>query len=141
MPQPIELIKKLQIRSGARLWLVNVPRAIAEEITAGGAVEPVHAGEDFDGAIAFCETAAELESFAGQILERLPEDGLLWFAYRKGEAAVESGLNRDKGWESVYARGLRPVRQIAFDGTWSGLRFRPAAKVKAKEGSRFASTQ
>ncbi|WP_052731640.1 hypothetical protein [Devosia geojensis] len=138
MPQPTDLLKKLQIKSGARLWLVNVPREIAEELTAGAEVEPVRAGEDFDGAIAFCETIAELESFSAQILKRLPEDGLLWFAYRKGEAAAESGFNRDKEWESVYARSLRPVRQIAFDHTWSGVRFRPAAKVKAKEGSRFS---
>jgi hypothetical protein len=138
MPQPTDLLKKLQIKSGARVWLVNVPQVIAEELTAGAEVEPVHAGEDFDGAIAFCESVAELESFAARILEKLPEDGLLWFAYRKGEAAVESGFNRDKGWEGVYSRGLRPVRQIAFDGTWSGVRFRPAKLVKAKEGSRFS---
>jgi hypothetical protein len=137
MPQPIELIKKLQIKSGARLWFVNVPRPIAEELTAGGAIEPVQAGEDFDGAIAFCETITELDSFCAQILQRLPEDGLLWFAYRKGEAAQASGFNRDKGWESVNAQGLRPVRQVSIDETWSGVRFRPVAKVKAKPDSTF----
>lgn len=137
MTEPTELLKKLQIKAGARLWLINVPQDMAEVISAGAEVEPVHMGEPFDGAIAFCATPAEVEAFTGQILERLPEDGLLWFAYRKGEMAKVSGLSRDEGWAALERAGLRPVRSVAIDEEWTGLRFRPKALVKAKEGSRF----
>ena len=133
-----ELIKKLQVKAGVKLWLINVPRDIAEALTAGAEVEPVKPGESYDGVIAFCETPAEVDSFARQALDGLPEDGLLWFAYRKGEAAKESGLSRDEGWQSLGAEGFRPVRSVAIDDTWTGIRFRPKALVKAKEGSRFA---
>jgi hypothetical protein len=132
------LLKKLQIKAGARLWLVNVPLAIAETLTAGAEVEPVKPGEPCDGVIAFCENPAEVEAFAKQATAQLPEDGLLWFAYRKGDAANASGLNRDVGWASLGELGFRPVRSISFDDTWSGIRFRPFDKVKAKEGSTFA---
>jgi hypothetical protein len=138
MPASTELLKKLQIKSGARLWFVNVPRPIAETLTAGAEVEPVPAGAPCDGVIAFCETPAEVAAFTKQALEVLPEDGLLWFAYRKGDKAKASGLTRDSGWEALDNAGFRPVRSVAIDDTWTGLRFRTHEKVKAKPGSRFA---
>ncbi|HEY9011500.1 MAG TPA: hypothetical protein VIN06_10810 [Devosia sp.] len=136
MTESTELLKKLQVKAGARLWLVNVPQAIAEALTAGAEVEPVKHGEPCDGVIAFCETPAEVAAFSAQALEVLPEDGLLWFAYRKGEKA--GGLSRDEGWQALAAAGYRPVRSISINDTWTGLRFRERAKVKAKEGSQFA---
>lgn len=138
MTEATGLLKKLQIKSGARLWLINVPREIAETLTAGAEVEPVRHDEPCDGVIAFCENPAEVESFARQAIARLPEDGLLWFGYRKGDAAKASGLNRDVGWVSLGDLGFRPVRSISFDDTWTGIRFRRFEKVKAAEGSTFA---
>lgn len=138
MTESTELLKKLQVKAGAKLWLINVPSGIAEALTAGAEVEPVKPGEPCSGVIAFCETPAEVASFAGQALKALPEDGLLWFAYRKGDAAKQSGLSRDDGWQALADAGYRPVRSIAIDDTWTGIRFREKAKVKAKEGSQFA---
>lgn len=138
MTASAELLKKLQIKSGARLWFVNVPPPIAETLTAGAEVEPVQAGSPCDGVIAFCETPAEVAVFTRQALEVLPEDGLLWFAYRKGDPAKASGFNRDSGWEAMGTAGFRPVSSVAIDDTWTGLRFRAHDKVKAKPGSRFA---
>jgi hypothetical protein len=138
MVESTELLKKLQIKAGSRLWLINVPSDIAETLTAGAEVEPVKAGDPYDGAIAFCETPAEVEVLAGRAVAALPEDGLLWFAYRKGEAAKASGLNRDSGWKALDEAGYRPVRSVSIDETWSGVRFREKAKVKAKPGSKFA---
>jgi hypothetical protein len=132
MAESTELIKKLQVKSGAKLWLVNVPEPFAMALTAGAEVETVKAGEPFDGAIAFCENPTEVASFASHILPKLPPDGLLWFAYRKGDAAKKSGLSRDTGWEPVFAAGYTTVRSISFDETWTGLRFREMARVKTK---------
>jgi hypothetical protein len=132
MLDSVELLKKLQIRSGARLWLINVPERIAEALTAGAEVEPVGHGEAFDGAIAFCANPTEVARFVTQILPGLPEDGLLWFAYRKGDAAKASGLSRDAGWSALNTAGFNPVRSIAFDEEWTGLRFRHDSMVKAR---------
>jgi hypothetical protein len=135
MTVPTELIKKLQVKAGAKLWLINVPRAVAEALTSGAEVEVVPGGEGCTGVIAFCETPAEIGAFIAQVLEKLPEDGLLWLAYRKGNPA----FNRDRGWDALGEHGLRPVRQVAVDEVWSALRLRPTALVKAKPGSRFAA--
>ncbi len=139
MTASAELLKKLQIKAGARLLLINVPRPLAETLTAGAEVEPVKFGEPFDGAIAFCENPTEVTAFAEQIVSALPRDGLLWFAYRKGAAGKTAGLTRDQGWNALEQAGLRPVRSISFDDEWTGLRFRPVEDVKAKPGSRFSA--
>ncbi|ODT80271.1 MAG: hypothetical protein ABS76_16375 [Pelagibacterium sp. SCN 64-44] len=138
MSAPTELLHKLQIKAGSRLWLINVPQAVAEEITAGAEVEPVHEKDEYDGALVFIESVRDIEALTPRILAEMPPDGLLWMAYRKGPAAKESGLNRDKGWDALDQAGWRPVRQVAIDDEWSAVRFRPKALVKAKAGSRFA---
>ena len=76
MTESAELLKKLQVKAGTKLWLVNVPQAIAEALTAGAEVEPVKHGDPCDGVIAFCETPAEVAAFSAQALEMLPEGGL-----------------------------------------------------------------
>ena len=138
MTAPTELLHRLQIKAGAKLWLINVPQEIAEEITAGAEVELVHGDSYYDGVLACFAGPAEVEAMIPRILGELPPDGLLWVAYRKGQAGKEAGLTRDTGWAPLEAKGLRPVRAVALDEEWSALRFRPREKVKAKEGSQFA---
>ncbi len=47
-----------------------------------------------------------------------------WAAYPKKTSGIDTDITRDHGWEALNAAGLRPVRQIAIDDTWSALRFR-----------------
>ena len=137
MTAPTELLHKLQVRAGAKLWLINVPRVLAEELSAGAEVEIVHEKDAYDGVLAFFETPAEVPARVPRILKEMPPDSLLWVAYRKGAAGKEAGLNRDTGWDALGEAGWRPVRQVAIDDEWSGLRFRPSERVKAAPGSRF----
>ena len=126
----VELLKKLQVKVGARLWLINVPRPIAEAITAGAEIETVKDGEPCDGVIAFAANPTEVVTMAVQALKVVPRDGLLWFAYRKGAAAKTSGLSRDTGWEPLRDAGWDTVRSISIDESWTGLRFRPVDLIK-----------
>ncbi len=138
MSAPTELLRKLQIIAGSKIWMINVPQAIAEEISAGAEVEPVHEKDAYDGVLAFFTSASEVESVVPRILAELPSDGLLWVAYPKGETGKDAGISRDTGWSPLESAGWRPVRQVAIDAQWSALRFRPRTLVKAQEGSRFA---
>ena len=138
MTAPTELLHKLQVRAGAKLWLINVPRVLAEELSAGAEVEIVHEKDAYDGVLAFFETPAEVPALVPRILKEMPRDGLLWVGYRKGAAGKAAGLNRDTGWDVLDEAGWRPVRAISIDDEWSGLRFRPADLVKSAPGSRFA---
>ncbi|KKB09504.1 hypothetical protein [Devosia chinhatensis] len=119
MTPPTELLRKLQVRSGTRLWLINVPQHIAEEISAGAEVEPVHEKDAYDGVLAFFESASEMDSMADRILAEMPPDGLLWIAYRKSAAPLGP-----KGDLSVLERaGWRPVSEVAIDAEWSAHHF------------------
>lgn len=122
------LLRKLQIKRGARVVLMGAPTAVEAAIEA--AVTLTEPGQGCDAAIAFCESPADVTAFAPQALTGLVEDGLLWFAFRKGAAGKASGLGRDVGWGALTALGYRPVRSIAFDDDWSGLRFRENWRVK-----------
>jgi len=127
-----ELRKKLQVKVGARLLLVNVPQPFSAALVADTDVLSVAPGEAFDGALVFCEAPADVEAAVPSIIPALPADGLLWFAYRKGAAAKKSGLSRDVGWSSLLALGFETVRSIAFDEEWTGLRFRQSSAVNAR---------
>jgi hypothetical protein len=85
-----------------------------------------------DAALAFCDGPNDVARFAPLAIKGLAEDGPLWFAWRKGAAAKQSGLSRDVGWAPLDDLGYRGVRSIAFDDAWSGLRFREAWRVKTQ---------
>jgi hypothetical protein len=129
MVESAALIKKLQIKAGSRLWLINVPEAVAQALTAGAEIEPVKPGEACDGVIAFAHNPLEAEKMGRQAIAALGADGLLWMAYRKGAAGKTSGLTRDTGWEPLRAAGWDTVRSVSIDDEWTGLRFRPAALI------------
>jgi hypothetical protein len=132
MAESTDLIKKLQIKPGARLWLVNVPPAIAKLVAAGEGIETLKSAAGCTAILAFAENPAEVEKFGKHAIAALPPDGLLWFAYRKGDAAKKSGLSRDEGWTALADADWRPVRSIAIDNIWTGLRFKPVESVKSK---------
>jgi hypothetical protein len=111
--------------------LIGSPADI--EAALHGAVRLTEPGQACDAALSFCNSPADVAAFAPQALTGLVDDGVLWFAYRKGAAATQSGLNRDVGWAALKDLGYRPVRSIAVDEAWTGLRFRETWRVKARE--------
>ncbi len=123
-----DLLRRLQIKPGARVVLMGAPAAVEAAIES--AVKLTEPGQACDAAIAFCESPADVAAFTPQALTGLIVDGVLWFAFRKGAAGKKSGLSRDVGWGALNGLGYRPVRSIAFDDDWSGLRFREARLVK-----------
>lgn len=125
-----DLLRKLQIKPGARLRLIAAPAEIQAALAAN--VTLVEGGLACDAALAFCETPEDVPRHAKDAMGGLVPDGLLWFAYRKGAAAKQSGLGRDVGWSALGEAGYRGVRSIALDETWTGIRFREISKVKSR---------
>ena len=129
MAETADLIKKLQIKPGTRLWLINAPDDFAGVLRAASEITIVKAGAPCTAVLAFAQSPAEASAHTDKALRVLPADGLLWLAYRKGAAAKASGLSRDTGWSALTAAGWTPVRSISIDDVWTGLRFRPVALV------------
>ena len=131
------LIKKLQLKPGLRTLFLNAPGGYVASLGAppdGVALIDGPAGT-LDFVQLFVRDSTELTTHAPAALAAIKPDGMLWIAYPKQSARVKTDVTRDRGWEPITARGLRPVTQIAIDETWSALRWRPVELVKSSKES------
>jgi hypothetical protein len=83
----------------------------------------------FDFVHLFVKVRKELDQFIDRVLQAVEYDTLLWTSYPKGTSRVKTDLNRDKLWESLKEKGIRPVTQVSIDNVWSAMRFRPLEQV------------
>lgn len=120
------LAKKLQIRLGYTVLLLNAPAGIEELLSPlpGDVTVVKDAKGKVDFVLSFVKSSEELTSSAKQIKEMLAEDIVLWFAYPKLSSKITSDLTRDRGWQPIYDMGFDGVASVAIDSTWSGVRFR-----------------
>lgn len=110
-----DLAKKLQLRDRG-IRVVNAPGDLDIDL-------PKATGPN-DGVLLFVRSRAELDERAEVALAAARADRPAWIAYPKA-GQLGTDLNRDRLWEALEGKGVRPVRQIAIDGVWSALRFRP----------------
>ena len=114
---------KLQLGYGETLEVLDAPPEVAPEVSD-------LAGPETAGVLAFVTSSEDVARHATALAQAAADaDGLAWAAYPKKSSAVESDITRDHGWEALSAEGLRPVRQVAIDDTWSALRFRRTEHV------------
>ena len=114
----MSLAKKLQIKAGQKVRLVNAPKGFSLDA-------PTTKAASADVVLVFAKNKAELDKRATSALEAAREDRLSWIAYPKA-GQLDTDLNRDILWKVLETAGVRPVRQVALDAVWSALRFRPA---------------
>ena len=129
------LAKKLQLRPGQTLRALHAPEGFTAEVPGAGGREVSPAGEPASAAthtpaaatLVFVTTFAQAEERVAPAVVAALADDLAWVAYPKA-GRLGTDLNRDSLAAFMTARGVRPVRQVAIDDTWSALRFRPAAR-------------
>jgi hypothetical protein len=116
----MELTAKLQLRPGQRVEGVLVPESVASVLTLSSD------NDDLEGSalLVFVADRSTLEEHRTQIIESAIGDRLTWVSYPKS-GQLGTDLHRDALAELFAGSGIQPVRQVAIDGTWSALRFRP----------------
>ncbi len=119
----MDISAKLQIKPGQSVAVVAAPAELPALIDP--AANPLVAPPAADVVVAFARVAADLDTVAAPAVEAARLDKLTWVAYPKG-GQLGTDLSRDTLAGLLAARGVQPVRQVAIDGTWSALRFRPA---------------
>jgi len=113
---------KLQLQSNQPITIIGAPAGLDLDLAAG----PDTAGTSPpDAVIAFVRTAAELRGQGAEALRAGRADLLAWIAYPKA-GRLGTDLNRDVLAALLAESGVQPVRQVAIDDVWSGLRIRPA---------------
>ncbi|QHA08936.1 hypothetical protein GQF42_41915 [Streptomyces broussonetiae] len=112
-------MSKLQIKTGQSIAVLGKPDDVDLDFEAPGDAASA------DAVLVFVTRSGDLLGAGAQAaLATARRDALAWVAYPKG-GKLGTDLNRDTLAAALSERGVRPVRQIAVDDTWSALRFRP----------------
>jgi len=112
---------KLQLKPGMTVTVLRVPDTLTTELTTGCVAAEAGAA---DAVLVFAENRKQLLTDGEPLVEAARRDALAWLAYPKG-GQLGTDLNRESVVSLLAPRGIRPVRQVAIDGIWSALRFRP----------------
>ena len=120
------LTKKLRLRAGDRLVLLNAPAGWSvpeppEELSVAA-----ERGGDEDAAadliIAFCSTLAALASAVATQAPRIFPAGALWIAWPRRAGGPNSEVTENDIRAAALPLGLVDVKVAALDEDWSGLR-------------------
>src|SRR3954466_4860189 len=112
----VELDAKLQIKPGQSVAVLRAPDDSPLVATAAAAA-------DADVVVGFVTNTHELAE-VDPVVAAARADRIAWVAYPKA-GQLGTDLNRDRLAQALAERGIRPVRQVSIDATWSALRFRP----------------
>ena len=121
------LLRKLQVKHGRSLRLVNAPDGYVQRIS------PLPDGSALvtegyaDVVQAFVHSKGDVDEHAE---EATSAAGIVWMTYPKQSSKVKTDIDRDSGWDALRALGWDPVSQISIDEVWSALRFRPPDDVE-----------
>jgi len=108
------LTKKLQVKQGQSLGLVQAPRGLS--------IEGATRSKKADALLVFVRSKADLTRHTPALVSAATAGKTTWVAYPKaGQQGTD--LSRDVVWTQLKPTGLRPARQIAVDVVWSALRF------------------
>lgn len=125
---PTTLAQKLQMKT-SHMLVLNVPAGyldtLAGELPGVTLSDAPGSDTDVDAVLLFVNNLDEAQRLTPQATAAVKSEGLLWVAYPKGSSGVKTDVNRDRLWQALEPSGLRPVRQVALDATWSAMRFRP----------------
>lgn len=124
------LLKKLQIKAGFKVKLLNGPEnlsAIIGEIPSS--IEISSSGKTaFDALLIFAITKAEL--LTALKLETIGVKTICWVFYPKAKSKLASDLNLMQSWEDLKTFNLTPCGSAAIDETWTALRIKPESELK-----------
>ena len=123
------LARKLLIKPGNRIAIVNPPAGYAERLQPlPDDAELVEIQPGLDVVQVFVQDREALDR-AAAVLRSVRDGGLLWVCYPKGGRKAGTDLNRDLLWEALGTVGLTGVTLVSVDDTWSAMRFRPTSEV------------
>ncbi len=124
------LLKKLGMKPGQAVAFVGLPDDLAElaGVEAFGAVDQAHDADELgpteahDLILAFYTSAHALETSLGCLKAVIKPAGMIWIAWPKKAAKVETDITEDVIRRLALARGLVDVKVCAISEIWSGLK-------------------
>lgn len=126
------LIKKLLIKKGYRVAILNAPEGFAlpaEELPEEIEITKQLTGK-VDCILLFVLNQNQLKEHTPEVLSQLEGDTLFWVAYPQKSAKLQTDISRDVGWEVLKEAGYQGVSLISIDETWSAFRIRNQQYIK-----------
>lgn len=119
------LAKKLGIKEGSRIALVNAPKDFESELgELPHRVEFVkRPTKSLDIVLFFVVTERALARDFAKLAGKLVTNGMIWIAWPKKSSGVMTDLSFECVQRIGLDAGLVDVKICAIDETWSGLKF------------------
>jgi hypothetical protein len=119
------LARKLGIKEGFRIALVNAPKDFESELgELPGNVQFIkRPAKSLDIILFFVLTERTLTRDFAKLAARLTPNGMLWIAWPKKSSGVATDLSEQRVQRIGLEAGLVDVKVCAIDETWSGLKF------------------
>lgn len=132
------LAKKLGIKEGSRIGLVNAPKDFETELgeLPEGAEFVRRLTSSLDLILLFVLTEHALKRDFARLARKLATNGMLWIAWPKKSSGVATDLSFNSVQRIGLDAGLVDVKICAIDDTWSGLKFVYRLKDRAQPRSR-----
>ena len=131
------LAKKLGIKEGSLIGLVNAPNNFEKEL---GELPPSaefvkRLTNSLDIILFFVLTERALTRDFARLAKKIATNGMIWIAWPKKSSGVSTDLSFDSVQRTGLDAGLVDVKICAIDDTWSGLKFVYRLKDRAKRNS------
>ena len=117
------LAKKIGIKEGSRVALVNAPKDFQFEELPENVEFVKHTAKSLDIILYFVTTERTLAKDFSKLAARLTTNGMIWIAWPKKSSGVATDLSFDRVQRIGLDAGLVDVKICAVDETWSGLKF------------------
>ncbi len=119
------LAKKLGIKEGFRIALVNAPANFQDELGSfsAGATIVSPSQKRLDLILFFAESQSDLSKNFAKLAAKLTPTGMLWIAWTKKSSGVPTDLSFEIVQETGLAAGLVDTKICAVNEVWSGLKF------------------
>lgn len=122
------LFKKLQVKAGFKLSIINAPA------NAGAIFDPIPATieisfapqADFDAILIFAQTKTALMDSLKANAAAIGAKTICWILYPKAKSGLATDLNLMQSWDDLKVFNLAPCASAAVNETWTALRIKPA---------------
>jgi Protein of unknown function (DUF3052) len=118
------LVKKLGLRSGARLYLRDAPQHYAQLL--GPAFSELHRmrrmSADTDVAHLFATQRSQLQAALADVRRTMRDDAVIWVSWPKKASGVATDITEGVVRELALPTGLVDIKVCAVDETWSALK-------------------
>ena len=134
------LIKKLGIKEGFRIGLVESPKTFLKDTLGklpGNAKVISNLTPPLDVILVFVKAEKALRTRFPILAEKLTANGMIWVAWPKKSSGVVTDLSFDVVQHIGLDSGLVDVKICAIDETWSGLKFVYRVKDRARRASKL----